>query len=373
MHYKKIIIFSIIFLGILGLTNNSWAATPTISNVTGTIVTGQTITVTGTNMVNEDRTNWDPFFAAHPNASNFEGIDHLADGYRCLDCPWNMWADGIPIAYKGAPGRIWQPRYVTSPRLMGNQSIRFHVEFIDTNLVNVISNTTFTHSLSPAGIWFRMYAMWDSNDKNYSHLKFFDTMGGTQQTYIQPWPDLSGLIVLDHGGMNSCNPGTIWTQQCNYNVAFQKNRWYCIEIHYDTTPSIWVYKDGTLIIRAFQTIFENWTTFLMGIINTVIPYAGGYMDNWWDAFGVSTTRIYPASTIEISNNSTYGAGTLVYQEPIYLSDGSVQAKLDLSSLGSGPYYLWVTNNKQERSTVYTLGAVGPDTTPPAAPSGVTVL
>lgn len=325
---KKI---TLILFALFILIRVSWATTPTISSVSGTVATGQTITITGTTMVDENRTNWDPFFAAHPNASSFEGVDHLADGYRCTDCPWNMWADGVPIPYKGAPGRVWQPRYVTSPRLMGNQSIRFHVEFIDTNLVNVISNTTFTHSLSPAGIWFRIYSMWDSNDKNYSHLKFFDTMGGANQTYLNSWPDLSGIFIADWGGINSCNPGIKVNSTCEYRVAFQKNRWHCMEIHYDTYPSIWIYKDGTLILRAFQTQYENWTTFLMGIINTVIPYAGGWMDNWWDAFAVSTTRIYPASTIEISNNSTYGAGTLVYQEPIYLSDGSVQAKLDLSS------------------------------------------
>lgn len=86
------------------------------------------------------------------------------------------------------------------------------------------------------------------------------------------------------------------------------------------------------------------------------------LDNWMDGFVLSSSRVYPSSIIEISNNATYGQGGVVSQEPVYLSDGSVQIKANLSGLGSGPYYLFVTNNRQETSVAYNLSGT-PDTTP----------
>jgi hypothetical protein len=78
------------------------------------------------------------------------------------------------------------------------------------------------------------------------------------------------------------------------------------------------------------------------------------LTNWTDGFTISTSRIYCSSIIEIGNSSDYATADKVYQEPIYLSDGSVQIKANLTGLGSGPYYLWVTNNQQERSAPYPL-------------------
>jgi hypothetical protein len=74
-----------------------------------------------------------------------------------------------------------------------------------------------------------------------------------------------------------------------------------------------------------------------------------------DGLGLkANSRIRPASVIEISDNSTYGAGIVVYQPPELLSDTSVQVKANLTGLGDGPYYLWVTNNLNERSSTYNL-------------------
>ena len=69
---------------------------------------------------------------------------------------------------------------------------------------------------------------------------------------------------------------------------------------------------------------------------------------------LSSSRVYPSSLVEISTSSTYGQGTVNFQEPVFLSDGSVKIKANLDGLGSGPYYLWVTNNGQSRSAVYNL-------------------
>lgn len=51
------------------------AAPPTVNSALGAIKSGQVLIISGANMVNEDRTNWDPFFINHPNASSFEGAN----------------------------------------------------------------------------------------------------------------------------------------------------------------------------------------------------------------------------------------------------------------------------------------------------------
>jgi hypothetical protein len=107
--------------------------------------------------------------------------------------------------------------------------------------------------------------------------------------------------------------------------------------------------------------------FLFGMVNVCCTTVD--ISNWYDGLVDSTQRIYPASTIEISNSATYGSGTKVYQEPVYLSDGSVRIKANLSGLGGGPYYLWVTNNGQVRSAPYPLSGVAA----PAAPQPPTLI
>lgn len=61
----------------------------------------------------------------------------------------------------------------------------------------------------------------------------------------------------------------------------------------------------------------------------------------------------------------------VYQTPTYLSDGSITVTVNLAELGSDTYYLWVTNNRQERSKAYSLSGDS-DITAPNAPSGLSV-
>lgn len=66
----------------------------------------------------------------------------------------------------------------------------------------------------------------------------------------------------------------------------------------------------------------------------------------------------PASLIEVGDSSNYTTAKKVYQEPIYLSESSSQFKLDLTGLGAGPYYVWVTNNSGQISQPYTLVVPG---------------
>jgi hypothetical protein len=88
----------------------------------------------------------------------------------------------------------------------------------------------------------------------------------------------------------------------------------------------------------------------------------------------STSRIYPASKIEVSNSRIYGQGVVKWQEPLQISDTEIQVKLDLTGLGAGPYYLWITNNRQERGPVFPLSdAVENDSDRPRSPTGIKIL
>jgi hypothetical protein len=87
------------------------------------------------------------------------------------------------------------------------------------------------------------------------------------------------------------------------------------------------------------------------------------MDNYWDGFTISTSRAYPASVIEIGNSPDYATAKKVYQPPEFLSDNSIQVRADLSGLGSGPYYMWITNNRQQRTAAYALSSTPPQPCP----------
>jgi hypothetical protein len=109
------------------------------------------------------------------------------------------------------------------------------------------------------------------------------------------------------------------------------------------------------------------------------PNLNGFVAPDWigihlDMITYSTSRIYPASKIEVSNSRIYGEGVVKWQEPLKISDTEIQLKLDLTSLGSGPYYLWITNNRQERSPVFSLSdALENDSNRPRSPAGLKIL
>ena len=324
----------------LGFTTVAHAATPTISNVTGTVSTGQVLTITGANMVQENKTNWDSFFAGG-TAYSFEGSSGTSDGYT---------------SYTGDPGAT----YDSSVKLLGNQSAKFDISSATTCVPNV--GNSMMAPLKGNTYWMRGYVrynvpsgIWPDN-----HLKLFGAQTNAMLAYIQPAS--FGSAPTQWVATLNGNP----TYVNNPSGAFQNNRWYLVEVNQSaSTYTVWI--DNQQIMSVPFTQSGTPLDFEIGIINactTSYP-----VTDWIDGFTLSSSRIYAASTIEISNSATYGQGTVKYQEPVQLSDGSIQFKADLTGLGSGPYYLWVTNNGQARSAAYNLisgGSTGSvsDTTAP---------
>jgi hypothetical protein len=323
------------------------ATPPTINSVSGTMQSGQALTITGANMLNEDRTNWDPFFLKNVNASSFEGTNPAADGYS-------------------APGSPTGGTYDSAVGLLGNKSMRFRAEGASGSCPG--GNLTDYNSIDPAGgdgneYWIRLYARWRLNGGGWpsSHIKMIDSQGSPSflQLYFQPvatgGPRPTAFDAV-HDGIS-------------HHVAIpsgqlQDNRWYGIELHWKSSGAnlyeAWI--DGVQVYSANPVNEPTLEWIMMGLINLCGTNASFSLDHWWDGFAVSTSRVRLASIIEIGNSPDYATATKVYQAPDRLSETSSQIKVNLSGLGSGPYYLWVTNNRGERSLPF--GLSGSTTLPP---------
>ena len=336
----------VLFAGVLLMVPSSLlAATPTISSVSGTVATGQTLTISGANMVQENKTNWSSFNKSHTSADGFEGSSPSVDGYSAI----------------GPSGGT----YDTSTKILGSKSIRFHVN--GPNTQNVGDYNGYTIGTATSDMWFRYYVRYRASNNiwfnNYAKQLYLMGTGGNY--YL----DVDGAA----SGMPTRMKTTVGSGVNSYgNIpggTLKNDRWYLVEVHVVNQQIMDVFVDTVKILTTPKSNLTDSVTqkyLLFGIPNAKESSAGLSVDNWWDGLVSATSRIYAASTIEISNNPTYGAGTIKYQEPIYLSDGTVQFKADLSGLGSGPYYLWVTNNQQQRSSYNLTSGTGGGTTPPPA-------
>lgn len=350
MFRTKTIISSVVFIYCVIFVTLAYSATPDITSVTGTIQTGQTITISGSNMVNEDNTAWYSLFKNNPNTSGFEGSTPTSDGYY------------------GADSTV---QYVSDVKLLGSKSLRFSAKGASSSCPagNLFSSLSINMG-SISDIWLRWYARWNLYGGSWpsSHIKHLMTCC-SNNWYFQPTAGTPSQMIA--GGVDyktASIPGG----------AIQNNKWYLFELHMKPTSprvlDVWI--DGQKVLTSSPSSGDSSAQGIdFGMVNVCGTNSAFGLYNWWDGFVVSTSRVYPASTIEISNNETYGKGTVKYQAPIYLSETSSQVKLDLTDLGGGPYYLWVTNNRQERSGAYELtgGGGGGGDEPPTAPSGLRVI
>ena len=334
-----------IFVALCGASSVVFAVTPTIVSIAGTLQTGQTITITGTNMVNEVRTNWDPFFTNNANASGFEGVNPGTDGYSTA---------GSCASYD------------TTVKLMGSKSMRLHDE--GAHDVNNKGGCYFDYvtqssrGLGPADAYYRVYSRWNNTSWPDFDIKYWWLGGSANPVFFNLNPN-GGAAPTQIGFLSQGIAGGSFQWFNIPGGAIQNNRWYLIEGHVRRNGS------GAYVVELWV---DNKQLASMSATVGVDPNAGGWgwesntnywntnagfvSDQWQDGFVVSGTRVGPASLIEISNSPTYSAGTKVYQSPLFISENSVQVKVDLTGLGAGPYYVWVTNSQNERSLSGTLFA-----------------
>lgn len=313
-------------LAIISLAATTYAATPVINNVSGTVGTGQILTISGENMVQESTADWLDLFR---NAYGFEGEGPNEENY--------------------CSAGFCQGAYDPSVKISGAKSALFSISGASGPHPNLIESFNGI-SLYRQDFFGRTYFRYTNNSGVWpdNALKFIDIQGATNAVYIQPVGSASApdsFRVVDNGNNYFGSiPGG----------AIKSDRWYLLEWQYssaNSTVNVWI--DNQLIITAPLTVTtQNYLQY--GIVNAFSTPDNFALSLRMDNMALSTSRIYPSSLIEISDNPNYGQGTVKYQEPVFLSDGTVQIKADLENLGNGPYYLWVTNNGQVRSATYNL-------------------
>ena len=261
-----------------GIISSSEGTTPQISSVSGTVTQGNTITISGSNMMDEDTTDWDEFFPDNPNASSFEGTNPSADGYSAI----------------GPSGGT----YVTDVKVLGSKSIRFHVEGASSNCP--WDNLANYNAINPEGgdtgdLYYRLYARWNTEDDSWptSHIKMIDCQGSGSQYYFQP---SAGSVRPTH--MNAAYDGA----SHNYAIPsgqLENDRWYAMEVRWKSTSpySFEAWVDGTKIADDDPTNPGSLNYLLFGVINCCGTTSNFSLDHWMDGHAVSTSRIYPAAIV----------------------------------------------------------------------------
>lgn len=313
-----------------------------ITTVTGTVSTGNALTITGVKLWDQLTTNWDPFFTA--SAAGFEGANPAANGYT---------------ASSG------DQTYDSSVKLMGSQSMKC----VDSGATSVGSKggSSFTYIVDISNAqtntdaYWRSYVRWNTNEWPDTDIKFWWLGGGAKNVFVNlnpnggAAPTQIGFLATDYNG-GSFN----W-----YNIpggAIQNNVWYLIELH--------VMKVGAAS-PVVELWMDNQPLASVSSVSGVSPNPGGWgfetNTNWWsttagfnytqyqDGFVINTaSRVGPASLVEIGNSSVYASASPVYQRPTTISDTSVIVTCDLTGLGAGPYWMWVTNSQGVRSAAKAL-------------------
>jgi hypothetical protein len=339
-----------------------FAATPTISAVTGTVANDQTLTITGANMVNEDSSAW---------RKNYGNTGDVLDEAYFNGCSGDLIGGGAANCAGwrfSNSGTSNTASFDTTNYIVGSRSVKIN-EITNCGTETSCGDAALQHYEAvdlPANYCAAAYIKYSGTFATH-YQKFYLTVGGTNQFYVNVGVNGDGTasgFALKDG---------LWGMFGNGNTPWTPDRWHYFEVCIDTTSysgdRMTTWWDG---VQNPPFTFEGHSGAkpmynLLGIPNwsssTAVPF---YM--WIDRYIHSPNRIYPASVIEISGDGS----TWKYQEPIFLSETSSQVKLDLSGLTGTDYKLRVTNNQQQTSAIYSLVGGG-GTTTPSAPSGLSVF
>ena len=309
-------------------------------------------------MLQEDKTNWDSFFTAHPNAYGFEGSSITADG----------WA-----LYGGST-----QGYVTNVKLMGSKSSLSHNQGAVTWPNNHNNGFYFTaagwNNSSQAALYARAYMRWSVANGIWPDLdyKVWGIYGPPFGANFNIMMNIGGPPI----GVGILPSGEVWSLGVFpwTPSVLPENEWVLFEVKFPNHAAgapynyqVWV--NNELVINANREHGVTFGTYANSTFDSDINHfntpSGYNKDQWTDGFALSSSRIGPASLIEIGNAPNYATATKVYQAPEKLSETSSQIKANLTGLGAGPYYLWVTNNRGERSQPYSLTTSTTPLPPPA--------
>lgn len=310
---------------------------PTISNVSGTVATGQNLAVTGSNLIREDTTGYDP--------------DFDVDEFNCNGSSWT--GDGF---VNGA-----NFTYDSETKLIGNNAPKAETAYSGENSHGVGAGTgRDTLSSTPGHHFISMYCREDFSYGNGTwadiQQKLYNNYGGTRH-YNVNWNANAGDA---YNGIYVDLDGDATTSVSSTGLSFthQQNRWNHVEVEVPGsapwTLRVWV-NEQLAIEENFAGDPGIAPADTELVINTQSTDSGYGIRQWIDGFRASSQRIGMFSRYEITDDPDYAsAATKVYQFPEFLADGSATIICDLTGLSGGNYYLWCTNHRGDRSAAYAL-------------------
>jgi hypothetical protein len=334
----------VIIIASVFFADPGFGSTPQITGVTGTIQNGTVITINGQYLMDLNTTTWSDT-AAH---ASFESASSLSAAYSYNVDNWSWFAGGTgTIAYD-------------SNAIHGNHSVKIVNSSNCPEDSQSCGHITLYKDLTSSSEYYMAgYVRYDWSHHPSQYLKFLLSNGPTQW-YFQPMA-------------NGNDPTTNWAYEQGSSLIGHPTvqsgslQWHHWEVHWkrSPTPIYEIWWDGVQKLSTSTNVdsggsftAQEWgTPNLSGQTSTSTTL-------WMDAQVISTSRIYPWTKVEIGNSATYASATKVTQVLTTISDTSIAITADLTGLGNGPYYLFVTNNKQERNSAYSLSG---GTTPP--PSG----
>lgn len=339
--------------------------TPTINTdgVVGTVGTGNTLTISGTNMHNESTANYLGTGTWATDEMGFEGASDLADNWQ---------NSGLT--------------YATDVKIIGDQSAYWvgsgNTGEIETSSGGIHYRIDLTNT--PQAHWWRWYFRADENGGDGSWCDGYHKYMGIYDADVSPGNQLNinartnsangytGVLFIINqgdGGEFYC----LWGNDSKYQgqSTQEAGQWYCIEVYVPADGSpVRCFLNGEEVSNVGATApYSGWSTnpslspydmqFPWNMSNGGENSSSSYnQKHYYDSMAVSSTRVYPACKVEIGNSSDYATATKKYQWPHTISDTSVVVEADLTGLGDGPYWLWVTNGQNERSSAFSLSEGG---------------
>lgn len=306
---------------------------PTISSVSGMIETGQILTVSGANLyrggANENTTGW----ALTEDEALMKGATPGGDGWTLDPSAGNY--DGTKRLIVGSKS----VRNDTAGETTENHTARFYR-----------SSASLSGDIFFAGYILGQYAGGVYPDNYRKQLSLYSTP--------PCWWLLKGEVGAPFSGMLLDVNGTARGSVSIPGGGWQDDRWYWIMSRFPANAADpW---EGHICNQSVEYVHSVGNGGLNDEFDTnhAGNPAGFSASHYWNRVILSNQRIYEACKFEVSDDATYGNGTVNYCFPVSIDDGQGQFKLNLSDLGAGPYYLFVTNSRNERvATPYTLGGV----------------
>ena len=306
---------------------------PVISSVSGPVRTGGILTITGARLNDEAKADWDGFFRRHAEAWSFEGANPAADGYSAV----------------GPTAGV----YDTEVFILGSKSMRFDARGRSWDLLHQTSAFNAFAFDGYTDFYARAYVRWNLAGGRWpdGHCKML-----LSSYYLQPAMTGDGTVPTRMAGAYTRDGAGFWAAIPS--GPLENGRWYAVEAHFaPTTGRYEAWLDGVKLFDRDDMESSGGSEYLQfGVINACCTAEDFHLEHWWDGLALASSRIYPSAMVAVGDGPDFAAATRVAQELRKIDDAQLEIKLDLAGLGAGPYYLWVTNNRRERSAPYLLGA-----------------